>query len=381
MTRFFLRRTFSSLVALFIFLTLFFFAAQLLMPGDYFSQFLVPGAVRDNLREGVGLDRPIIAQYIAWLSNLAQGNLGDSFSGNPVTGVIWNVLPTSMMVFLTGGSLGFLLGFWLGKLTGWSRNRAFVDTVTFGGITLYTMFPPWLAFLTAWIFAAQFKVFRLTPTIEMMREGLWFELGRNVIEARMLLMMVITLSVLIAASVIVRLKLKRALPPVLYVILPPVVALVGAGWWGFGPEARELFLVAGLPIMVFALLSMGEVLVIMQTTLRETLHEDYTLTARAKGLKEGRIRDRHGVPNAILPVISRSVISIPYLLAGLVIIEFSLELQGLGGLLFLAMMRQDFPVVMGILLMTGAFTVVAQIIVDFVQAVIDPRIRYGTHAR
>ncbi|NDJ35172.1 MAG: ABC transporter permease, partial [Chloroflexi bacterium] len=353
MTRYLLRRGLSSLVALFIFLTLFFFIAQIALPGDYFSQFLIPGPLRNLLRSEAGLDQPLVIQYLIWVQGLLTGDLGLSLRGTPVSEVIWNALPTTMIVFFVGGGIGFLTGFWLGKLTGWRKHSPLLDALTFGGIALYTSFPPWLAFMMAYLFAAQLKVFRLSPTIEMMQLGRWFELGRNVIEARLLLMMGVVLVLVIGVSAVLNKLLKWRVPPVLFIILPVVAALAGAYLWGFGDEAREAYLINGLPIVIFAILSFGEVMVIMQTNIRETLYEEYTTTARAKGLSERRIRDRHAAPNALIPVLSRTVISVPYLLSGLVIIEFALEIRGVGSLLFLSTLQQDFPVVMGILVLIG----------------------------
>jgi ABC-type dipeptide/oligopeptide/nickel transport system permease component len=103
--------------------------------------------------------------------------------------------------------------------------------------------------------------------------------------------------------------------------------------------------------------------------------EDYVFTARAKALPERSIRDRHVAPNAVLPAIARLITSVPYLITGLIIIERELHLNGVASLFFEAIESGNTPIIIGILTVVGLLGLVLRIVLDAIQATIDPRIR------
>ena len=109
----------------------------------------------------------------------------------------------------------------------------------------------------------------------------------------------------------------------------------------------------------------------------EVLGEQYIITAKAKGLAPKQVRDKHASRNAILPVISRIVITIPYLLTGVVIIEHQLNWPGIGTTMFNALYWQDMPMVMGGLMIVGIVALVSRLILDILYAYLDPRVRFG----
>ncbi len=113
----------------------------------------------------------------------------------------------------------------------------------------------------------------------------------------------------------------------------------------------------------------------MRTSMIDTLHEEYIQTARAKGLPENIIRDRHAARNALLPVMSRLVISLPFLLSGMVMIEQILKWDGIGSTLFYAVGMQNIPLVVGTFLVIGVLSLLARMVLDIIQAALDPRIR------
>ena len=104
--------------------------------------------------------------------------------------------------------------------------------------------------------------------------------------------------------------------------------------------------------------------------------EDYIRTARAKGLPERRVILRHGVRSAITPVVTVLGLDIGILLGGAVLTESVFEIPGIGLLNYNAILRADFPVVQGTVLLAAMFIVVANIIVDIAYAFLDPRVRY-----
>ena len=114
---------------------------------------------------------------------------------------------------------------------------------------------------------------------------------------------------------------------------------------------------------------------LMRGQLLSTLGEDYIRTARSKGLSERRVIFRHGVRAALTPVVSQLGIDIGQLLGGVVVIEVVFGLQGLGQVAVAAIYQDDLPVIIGFVLVAAAFVVVANIVVDLVYTVLDPRVR------
>lgn len=135
---------------------------------------------------------------------------------------------------------------------------------------------------------------------------------------------------------------------------------------------------SGSPILVLfgvVLLSYGQVLFMMRVGIEDERAEDYVLTARAKGLTEREVRDVHVGRNALIPTLAGSFLALPTLLAGMIIVEFELEVHGLSWAFFQAVENQDIPVMMGVLVVLGVLGVGLRIVTDLVIAHIDPRQR------
>jgi peptide/nickel transport system permease protein len=181
---------------------------------------------------------------------------------------------------------------------------------------------------------------------------------------------------LIVAGVVWRRRRKR-LPTwtVAIVVIACWAALIVA--MGVGPFAVDLLFDSGLVIGAFVVLAFGEFLLIMQAGMVSTLHDDYVLTARAKGLRSKTIRDRHAARNASLAVVARLAVSIPYLLTGLVIIETAVGFSGVGDFLFTAIDSQDVPLAVSTLAVIGFITMMVRLVLDILIAVLDPRIVVG----
>ena len=118
-------------------------------------------------------------------------------------------------------------------------------------------------------------------------------------------------------------------------------------------------------------------MMIMQASMDEVMRSEYINTAKAKGLPDSVVLERHAARNALLPVISRLVISLPYLITGVVIIESSTDWPGMGTKMWNALYWQDMPLVMATLLIVGVLSLIARLLLDVITAFLDPRIRYG----
>ena len=140
--------------------------------------------------------------------------------------------------------------------------------------------------------------------------------------------------------------------------------------------------VANLTVMVLPALSLGLSLaaVIMRfvrSSLLEVLGEDYVRTARAKGLVERIVIDRHALRNALIPVITVIGFQAGYLLGGTVVIEEVFALPGMGRLALNAIGQRDYPVILGVVLLIAGLFVLTNLAVDVLYSVVDPRVRYG----
>jgi len=116
---------------------------------------------------------------------------------------------------------------------------------------------------------------------------------------------------------------------------------------------------------------------IVRSTLLEVLHEDYIRTARAKGVFERLVVRRHALRNALLPAVTVIGLEFAFLLGGLVVTEQVFNLNGLGKLFVQSITRHDFTLIQGMVMMFASFYVLANLVIDVLYAVLDPRIRYG----
>jgi peptide/nickel transport system permease protein len=162
-----------------------------------------------------------------------------------------------------------------------------------------------------------------------------------------------------------------------------LVLLIVAGtvglWYLLDLQALAFDLVgaAWLAVITYTLLSFGETMLIMQTSMAAVRQEQYITTAQAKGLPAPAIRERYAARNALLPVLSRLVVSLPYLITGVVIIESSVGWPGMGTSMWNALYWKNMPVVMATVLVVGVLSLAARLVLDAIIAYLDPRIRYG----
>lgn len=390
MSRYLLKQFLLSLFKLFLFASLMFFLIQIIMPGDFVAQFVffLNAAEREVLSAQLGLDQSLPVRYVNWLGNLLQGDLGFSGFGFPVGRFILFSLPPTLLVFLPGTLIAFGIGLTLGKRTIWRGRGILTGATTFSGIALLSSFPPWLAWLVAYLFGRQASVSRgrgginslAFPDIDRM---LWvgFELRPREVANRMVLHLAIAAVSVILLSLIVRRFSRRRIPVWLQII---GMAGISLGIWHSQrllPWVMDLLESAALPLLTYVLLIFGETMIIMQSSMQETMKEEYMVTARAKGLSDRVLRDKHAGRNALLPVLSRFFISLPYLLGGIVIIEDSVNWPGMGAAMFGSLYWQDMPVVMGFLLFIGSLSLMIRLLLDVLAAYMDPRIRFDESSR
>ena len=385
------RRAGASIVTLLLFVTVVFFLVEWLIP--YESPLLEASS-------------PTIGRYWAYMGGLLRGDLGISYTGVPVTDIIMSALPTTLLIFATGGILAYLLGSWLGRVGEWRWGRIRGGLLTMVGLGFYTIFPPLLIFLL--IHFGRKPLAAARSAIGIPIDSLQVFFGLPYTEADLVTFGGVSLLVALLVAVTLRGFGRRRgwrLLPAL--ALPAALGglVLAISRMGIGQQALDVFFFrssreaeigAGSPVLAvvaFALVAFGEILFVWRAGIADERGEDYVLTARAKAVPEREIRDRHVARNVVLPVLSRSFSALPFLLTGLVLVEFQTQLGtcalsdgavcvfwsgGLSTALFSAVRNVDVPVITGILVVTGVLLLGLRLVAETAHVALDPRIRIGS---
>ncbi len=321
--RFILRRLVEIAVIFFVIMTVLFVLFRL-APGDPVSRMVDPSMTPEDARllmETMGLDQPLWTQYLYYLKNVATGNMGISFHyGEPVSHILMNRLPNTILLFTTSIILSALLGVFLGKIAAWKRGERTDTLMTIGALFCHTLFLPWLALIMIWFFAYWVG---------------WF----------------------------------------------PITGMVSPEVWidpdaGFLIKALDVLHHMALPLMTLILIHFGSYLLVMRSSMLDTLKDDYILTARAKGLDEKTIRDHHAAPNAALPVVTSVGLSLAFSINGGALTETVFTWPGIGRELVFSVSHSDYPLAQAAFLLIAIVVLLANLVVDVLYAYLDPRIRY-----
>jgi len=383
MWRYVTKRVLSAVATLLVVVTVAFFAINMLLPYDFAITLGQREDAAQSIREVLGTDRPLIAQWADYMWGLLHGNLGVSFddfgywtAGAPTDGVrgeILTVLPSTMAIFAVGGVVAYLLGEWLGRAVAWNRSRTLRASASSLSVLAFTSFPPWLVFLLTYFFTE--RLFQVRSVF-----GLGPVAYGPTPEGPLLGVLAFGLTIALAGGIVLRAWARKNGRRLLAIAALPlglgalVVALVSLGVWAEAIDNLTLPS-AVMATAAIVLIAFGEIMLVMRAGVSAEMTEDYVFTARAKGLPERLIRDRHVAPNAVLPAMSRFITSVPYLITGLIIIERELRLHGVASLFFTAIEDGDIPVIMGILVIVGIIGLVLRVCLDVAQAVMDPRLR------
>jgi peptide/nickel transport system permease protein len=382
MTGYLVRRLIQVVITFLAFLTLVFFLIQA-QPGDFASFYALNPRITPEGREAIakafGLNDPVWLQYFRYMGNFFMGDLGTSFSHYPRS--VWNILveraPRTVILFVTATVVSFYFGFVLGKLIAWYRGRTLEYISTIGGVYLYTVFTPWFGLLMIWLFAFKAGWF---PMGKFLNPELWRSatVDANFVFHRIILTAAAISAIALIAAVVGQRLRWRAITPVVICTLVVGIGMTVLGW-GLSPYwtlAWDIIKHMVLPVLVLSLISFAGTMLLMRNSMLETMREDYVLTARAKGLSESAVRDRHAARNALLPVVTSFVFSLAFAIDGGVITETIFSWPGMGLTLLDAAVSQDLPLAVGAFVLTGVFALIAHVIADVLYAFLDPRIRY-----
>lgn len=312
MTRYLLRRLVGMVVVIFLVLTIAFVMVRL-APGDPAALMLGPDATPEDvveLRERLGLDRPIIVQYASFVANAARGDLGESlFFNEPVTSVLAHRAEPTAFLALFSLIFALVIATPIGIYAAYRRG-SFLDQSAISSAMLAASVP---SFLTGLIFQ------RYLAT-----ELGWFPAS------------------------------------------------------GYGPPdanflERMWHLV--LPSIVLGIVNSALILRFTRASMLDILGEDYVRTARAKGMREGRVVMRHALKNAGIPIITVVGLTFALLVSGAVVTERVFNLPGMGNLVVNAVLRRDYPVIQGTLIVVAGLYVLVNLITDLLYLTVDKRVK------
>lgn len=310
-----------TLVAVMIFN---FFLFRVWSPGDPVS-FLTRGqganislAERQALIEEYGLDESTWGQFVEYMKDTFTLKLGASsfYQGEPVLDVFFRFLWPTLLLVGTATIFSMLIGIWMGIRSGWRRGSLFDRSSMIGSLVLYSMPEFWLGMLLLLLFSTTLG---------------WFPVGGRV----------------------------------------STNASELSGWGYALDVANHLF----LPALTLTLAYVGEFYLVMRSSLLDVLGEDYITTARAKGVREHEVLNRHAVRNALLPTATLIALSFGYVIGGAITVEVVFSYQGLGLLTYTAILGKDYWLLQGLFLFFTAAVILFNLISDFVYMYLDPRVR------
>jgi len=356
MSTFILRRLVLAIPVLFGIL-LVTFALGRSIPGDPCKAMLGEKATEEvckPLIEKLGLNQPILNQFVLYTRTVFQGDLGTSFRyGRPVTDLLVERLPVTVELAITALIFAIIVGIPLGVISAYRYNSK-LDVVTMVGANVGVSMPVfWLGLMLAFIFSVILKDTpfvlppsgRLTAGANFAPFYVSWGLAANEQSAIGLMIFISRLNIL---NSVLTLNGQQFIDAIRHLILPAIA-------------------VGTIPLSIIARMTRSSVL--------ETLGQDYVRTARAKGLSEYRVVVRHAVSNALLPVVTIIGLNFGGLIAGAVLTETIFGFAGIGKTLFDGITARDYSLVQGVTLVTAIAFVVINLLVDILYGYIDPRIR------
>jgi peptide/nickel transport system permease protein len=389
MTRYIVRRLVESAVLLWLIVTAVFGIFQV-MPGDITTIFIqpnVPPEARQALIAQLGLDRPAHERYLGYLADLARLDLGAAFptptfqGGRPVGDIIAERLPRTAVLFLVVVVANYAIGFRLGKAVAWSRGRWTEHAATVAGVALLNVFTPVAALSFLWLFALRLGWF---PFGGWQDYRLWQPFFARGITSNDVFVPMLATGLGSVGWTLLVIRATRDIDqrPARSAARWGGAAVFVAGaaaWWlsaGTGALALDILRHMTLPVLTLVTLGFAGPMLVMRDSMLETMREDFVLTARAKGLPETVVRDRHAARAALLPIATSFALAVALAVDGAVITETIFSWPGMGQALLRAVLELNFPVTMGMVLVLAVAVLAAHLIVDVLYAWIDPRIRY-----
>lgn len=319
MTQYLIRRVLIS-IPIFFAVTFLVYGLYALSPGDpvmniigYEASLYMSDAQIQKVKIQYGLDKPVYVRYIRWLGKALQGDLGYPMKGRgTVVDNLKERVPPTLILMGTSLLLAIVVGIPMGVVMAMKQYSVADYVLTLIAFANLSMPSFFIGLGFIYIFALKLGIL---PTYGMMTIGVPFSLWDRI----------------------------------QHLIMPAtILGVLHAGQW-----ARYA-----------------------RSSMLEVMRSDYVTVARAKGLKERTVVLRHILRNALLPVVTIIGVSLPQLLGGAVIVETIFQWPGFGMLSYRATTTRDYPMLMGILLVSAVMILFSNLITDIAYAFVDPRIRY-----
>ena len=368
------RRIYQLIIVFFLFLITSYVLFDSI-PGNAFQNLLLnpdlPPEAYEQVIKLYGLDKPLSERVILYIGNFFQGDFGYSYKHYPRTPIelIAERLPRTLMLFAMVNIVAFYTGFLVGKILAWRRGSKSETWITVTSVFSYTVFYPWFALMMLWFFG--YKLDWL-PIGKFLYPEKWYDspYDSDVIFVSMIkftaVVSVIQILVYIFTRNIESLNIRRNSRFAGFILL----TIASYIYWNTGELANQKFYAITVTVVAFA----GTAL-LTRTTMMEVMKDDFILTARAKGLSQRRIRDRHAARNALLPVVTSFIFTIVTIIDGSVLTETIFSWPGMGQLILQSVLEEDIPVAMASFSFIGVFALIAHFIADISYAYLDPRIR------
>jgi peptide/nickel transport system permease protein len=320
LARFIVRRIFYAATLVLAVLVLNFLLIRL-APGDPVETLAgqmggMTEAIRDELRKTYGLDQPVLTQLGIYIGRVLRGDLGYSYFFNlPVTSLIFDRLPATLLLLVTALGLSVSLGTTLGVVASRRPNGLLSQLITMASVIGYSAPVFWTGMLLVILFAS---VIPILPVSGM------------------------------RSAAVSRGSLLDALDVARHLVLPAVS---------------------------LAFVQMAQYSRLTRASMLDVLGADYVRTARAKGLGERTVFFKHAFRNAILPIVTIIGLQFGNMLAGAIVVETVFNWPGLGRLAFDSVLRRDYPTLLGLLFFSSLLVIVANQLTDFCYRLVDPRIK------
>lgn len=275
-------------------------------------------AQRDELTRQFGLDGSQWEQFVRYVGQTFQLNFGRSYATNqPVVEEIWAAAPQTIALVGTATLLSMVIGILMGITAGWRRGTNQDRLLTSGSMVTWSTPDFWLGMILLTLFAVELGLFP-TGGIE-----------------------------------------------------DPTSNTSGLG------KLLDQSWHMVLPCLTLAIAYVGEFALVMRSSILDVMREDYLTLARAKGLRDAQVRDRHAVRNALLPSTTLIAINFGFVLSGAIAVETVFSWPGLGLLTTESLRGPDLPMLQGLFLVFSASVIVFNLVADIVYPFLDPRVRYA----
>ncbi|EON13904.1 MULTISPECIES: ABC transporter permease subunit [Pandoraea] len=334
MLRFVLRRL-GMVIPTFIGITILAFALIHLIPGDPIEVLVgernLDPVMHAEAMKRLGLDQPLTTQYFVYLKHAAQGDLGRSIVTNEgVLHEFFSRFPATLELALCAMIFALVIGLPAGVAASLRRGKMLDHTTMGAALTGYSMPIFWWGLLLIMLFSVDLQ---------------WTPVSG-------------------------RIGVEYDVPSVTGFML--IDTLLSGDEGAFGSAVSHLI----LPTIVLGTVPLAVIARMTRSAMLEVLREDYIRTARAKGLSPWRVIVVHALRNALIPVITVIGLQVGTLLAGAVLTENVFSWPGIGKWLIDAILRRDYPVVQGGILLIATGVILVNLLVDVLYGVVNPRIRH-----